>query len=343
MKTLSLFDKPLIGIDLGSATVKMAQRSANGYNKAVANVAGMFDGLELKDPAAFRSLLESMRKECKLQGKRCALVLSKRNVLVRRAELPYMEPKQMRDSMLMEFAGYLPNDTDEYLIDYRDLNMQPVAGPSSVMMAAVSRAPMVALLSVFKQAGFDVQYPDVCENVRAKIIHSIASEDNICFLDIGYQLAQFIIFHKGQYSWSKFVMGGGLTYTNALEQEMEMSFDEAEQYKQNIHMLDAKDAVTQQDSHAMRDRADALVVEVQRVLEYFRTNTQENVNRMYLLGGGAQLQGLPEYLRDALQMDIQWQGEWLESIDGDVRDNMIEDAMWTDAIGVMLREGDADK
>ena len=125
-------------------------------------------------------------------------------------------------------------------------------------------------------------------------------------------------------------MGGGWSFTNALERELDRGFEDAEQYKQHTMLLDDSGIPG---ALAARERADALVVEVQQVLEYFRNRTRETIGRLCLVGGGAQLKGLPAYLQDALHMAVQAEGEWLTDLGGSG-----EDTLWTDAVGTLLRE-----
>jgi len=98
------------------------------------------------------------------------------------------------------------------------------------------------------------------------------------------------------------VTGGGDTFTAVMAKQFNINHDEA-------HMLKTKygleKSLTQQDvRQALAPQLEQLVTEIKRILRYYeeRVNNASHIQQIVIMGGGANMPGLSEYLTDSLRL-----------------------------------------
>jgi type IV pilus assembly protein PilM len=96
---------------------------------------------------------------------------------------------------------------------------------------------------------------------------------------------------------------GGNQYTDSLQKELDLSFDDAEALKlgQRVGTVseDAKLPILQQVT-------EIIVLEIQKTFDFFRaTAAGEHIERIYLAGGSSKVPGLIEALRSEFSMPVE--------------------------------------
>jgi type IV pilus assembly protein PilM len=96
---------------------------------------------------------------------------------------------------------------------------------------------------------------------------------------------------------------GGNQYTDSLQKELDLSFDDAESLKlgQRVGTVseDAKLPILQQVT-------EIIVLEIQKTFDFFRaTAAGEHIERIYLAGGSSKVPGLIEALRQEFSLPVE--------------------------------------
>jgi type IV pilus assembly protein PilM len=96
---------------------------------------------------------------------------------------------------------------------------------------------------------------------------------------------------------------GGNQYTDSLQKELDLSFDDAEALKlgQQVGTVstDAKAPILQQVT-------EIIVLEIQKTFDFFRaTAPGEHIERIYLAGGSSKVPGLIEALRQEFSIPVE--------------------------------------
>jgi type IV pilus assembly protein PilM len=95
---------------------------------------------------------------------------------------------------------------------------------------------------------------------------------------------------------------GGNQYTDALQKELDLSFDDAERLKRGEAIPSVSDEQKQQ---ILRSVSDILTLEIQKTFDFFRaTASEENIQRIYMAGGTARVPGLADLLREEFAMPV---------------------------------------
>ena len=95
---------------------------------------------------------------------------------------------------------------------------------------------------------------------------------------------------------------GGHQYTDSLQKELDLSFEDAEALKlgQKVGTVseDAKNPILQQVT-------EIIVLEIQKTFDFFRaTAAGEHIERIYLAGGSSKVAGLMEALRQEFSLPV---------------------------------------
>src|SRR5258706_4113857 len=96
---------------------------------------------------------------------------------------------------------------------------------------------------------------------------------------------------------------GGNQYTDSLQKELDLSFDDAESLKLGKQVgtvsEDAKLPILQQVT-------EVIVLEIQKTFDFFRaTAAGEHIERIYMAGGSSQVPGLMEALRQEFSLPVE--------------------------------------
>jgi type IV pilus assembly protein PilM len=96
---------------------------------------------------------------------------------------------------------------------------------------------------------------------------------------------------------------GGNQYTDALQKELDLSFDDAERLKKGDTLPSVTD---EQKGQILRSVSDILTLEIQKTFDFFRaTASGENIQRIMVAGGTARVPGLVDLLREEFAMPVE--------------------------------------
>jgi type IV pilus assembly protein PilM len=96
---------------------------------------------------------------------------------------------------------------------------------------------------------------------------------------------------------------GGHQYTDALQKELDLGFDDAEALK-----LGEKVGTVSEDAKLpiLQQVTEIIVLEIQKTFDFFRaTAAGEHIERIYLAGGSSKVPGLMESLRQEFSLPVE--------------------------------------
>ena len=96
---------------------------------------------------------------------------------------------------------------------------------------------------------------------------------------------------------------GGNQYTDALQKELDLSFEDAEKLKMGGTLAGVSE---EQRNAILRSVSDVLILEIQKTFDFFRaTASGENIRRIVVAGGTARVfPGLLELLKEEFAMPV---------------------------------------
>src|SRR5882757_9715166 len=152
--------KKLVGLDIGSANIKMAEVDFARKGSTLVNFVikptppRAINGGELTDPAAISDVIKSMIGTLRTKRKAAAVGLWGTSVSTKRITIPMMDEKLVGGQIRWEAEQYIPFDINDVNIDFKILkNFQ--TGPETLDILLVAARQDVALLyqDIIQSAG----------------------------------------------------------------------------------------------------------------------------------------------------------------------------------------------
>jgi type IV pilus assembly protein PilM len=304
--------KSVVGLDIGSSCIKAVELKRQ---RGVIEVAHL--GLEplstdvvvdsmIMDSPSVSGAISKIFSESGIKGKSVATSVSGHSVIVKRISVPTMSEEQLADSIKTEAAQHIPFDIDVVNIDYQVLT-EDLSGPQmDVLLVAVKKDKILNYTNVLSMAGKSPAMVDIDAFALQNCYeynYDPAPGSTVALLNIGASVMNINIVKGVVPLFTRDVSVGGHQYTDSLQKELDLSFDDAEALKlgQRIGTVseDAKLPILQQVT-------EIIVLEIQKTFDFFRaTAAGEHIETIFLAGGSAKVPGLNEALRQEFSLPVE--------------------------------------
>ncbi len=299
--------KALVGLDIGSSSIKAIELSQSKSGYEVVNFArfplgpdAVVDGA-ITDSEAVSEGISTAFAVGGFKGKGVATSVSGHSVIVKRVVLPVDNAEEVEGTIQFSADEYIPFEITDVNLDYE------VIGPASgeedgleVLLVAAKKDQIDNNTSVVAMAGRAAEVVDIdafaLQNAF-EINYNPDPDQTIALLNIGASLTNINITKDGTPLFIRDVSVGGNQYTDILQKELQLSYEEAEDLKfgKQVGMYDADMVAPLLDSIT-----DMLTMEVQKTFDFFKeTYPDETIASVYLAGGTSNATGLAEKIQAA--------------------------------------------
>ena len=313
------FARGWIGIDIGTHAIKIAQieRTADKYRitaQWILSGQGNTDlngeqGLE-KELCHRLSAIKKLRRL--FTGRSCASVLPMSLVDVRSFEIPNGDANEQYQMIAEELAADLEQERSEFTFGYWKTTDQPGQNGNldQISVIAVPRKIATAVASGLLKVGMECQMLNgmPCAIARAvEMAGNIDPELATLAVDVGYSSPTLVLVHQGRPVFSRVLRGGSLqSLMQPLQQELLLSAEECQQllFRFGIPIPgQATNVAAQKTLQLIASPLQELVSEIELTMHYIQQQFPAlKPSEMQLLGGGAQIKNLSEYLQHKLQV-----------------------------------------
>ncbi|MDH4237366.1 MAG: pilus assembly protein PilM, partial [Nitrospira sp.] len=230
-------------------------------------------------------------------------------VIVKKISLPPMPEEELEGQVKLAAEQYIPFDINEVNIDFHVLPADPSGdqqGDMAVILVAAKKDKINELTELVKGAGLVPMIMDVdafaIENMYA-INYPMAQDETTALVNIGASVMNVNIIRGGSSLFTRDIPLGGNRYTEAIQREMGMSYEEAEENKKMKQGGDSDAAAL---SNIMNSVNGEVASEIARTVEYFRTaTTNAELDRVLVCGGAGQSKGLIQELGERMQTPVE--------------------------------------
>ena len=325
-----LFSKTIVGLDIGSSSVKAIQLKLVG-SKWIVEATGMVDlpkeALEPgKADAKQGFLLDALKrlfKESGISSRNVVTSLSGDSVIVRYVKLPYMSAEELRGAIGSEAEQYIPLNIDQVVLDFQILGEVQEEGQKKldVLLVAAKNDAVDQHFAFLKSAGLSPQIVDVdafaLENAY-EMSRLEGNDETAALLNIGATLTTINIVEGPNTRFTRDIPVAGNDFTREIQKEFNLRFGEAEELKkaQGVISMDEDDiglsSMADKDdrvlrmSDAMTPVLNKLLGEIRRSFDYYETQARKKtVERIVLSGGTARLKNLNRFLANKLGIPVE--------------------------------------
>jgi type IV pilus assembly protein PilM len=243
-----------------------------------------------------------------IKTKDVAASLSGNAVIVKKITLPVMTEAELAESIYWEAEQYIPFDIQDVNLDYQILDKHTDGGKGSmdVLLVAAKKEKIADYTGVIAQAGRAAVVVDVdafaLQNAY-EVNYGIESGAVVVLLNAGASATNINILNGDQSVFTRDISLGGNAYTEALQKELNLPFDLADQLKRGV----AVDGVTFEDARpVLRAVSENVMLEIQKTFDFFKaTASSDRIDRIMLSGGASRAEGFNEMLSERFEAPIE--------------------------------------
>ena len=308
--------RQLVGLDIGSSGIKLVQLKENrgryilqkfGFKPLEPEV--IVDGTVMDEGRVVTAIRE-LFDELNVKVKQVAVSISGHAVIIKKISLPPMPDDELEGQVKLAAEQYIPFDINEVNIDFHVLppaEGEASEGEMSVILVAAKKDKINELTELVKGAGLVPMVMDVdafaIENMHA-INYPMSQDETTALVNVGASVMNINIVSKGTSLFTRDIPIGGNRYTESIQRELGLSYEDAEALKKGGKASGSNQAAAAQ---SVIESVNAEVAsEIARTIDYFKsTVTEGEVQQVLLCGGGAQIAGLVKQLRDRMHAVVE--------------------------------------
>ncbi|MSP72218.1 MAG: type IV pilus assembly protein PilM [Myxococcales bacterium] len=303
--------KNVLGLDIGSSSIKLVQLkeskkgiSLSSFSMAPLPSDAIVDGA-LMNSAAVVDTIAGIVQAQKLKVKQVAISVSGHSVIIKKISLPAMTPEELDESIKWEAEQYIPFDVNDVYLDYQILQTRPEQGQMDVLLVAAKKEMVNEYAAVVREAGLDPVVVDVdCFTIQNcfEINYGYPPGETIVLIDIGASTININVVANGITTFTRDISMGGNQFTEEVQKQLNVGYDEAEAYKLGgEHGVDADSVVPQEVERVMASVSESMASEIHRSLDfYLATSSEGRMSRIYLSGGSSKVPALARTLENRI-------------------------------------------
>jgi type IV pilus assembly protein PilM len=306
--------KSLVGLDIGSSAVKAVELKPAGKAYKVSAFGtepvppdSIVDGAII-DGGVVAEAIRRLFGGRGIKTKDVAASLSGNAVIVKKITLPVMTESELAESIHWEAEQYIPFDIQDVNLDYQILDKGADGGKGTmeVLLVAAKKEKIADYTGVIAQAGRSAVVVDVdafaLQNAY-EVNYGIEPGAVVVLLNAGASATNINILNGDQSVFTRDITIGGNAYTEALQRELNLPFDLADQLKRGVSV----DGVTFEDARpVLRAVSENVMLEIQKTFDFFKaTAASDRIDRIMLSGGASRAEGFTEMLTDRFSAPVE--------------------------------------
>src|SRR5687768_13279466 len=308
--------KAVVGLDIGSSAVKAVELKPAGKGFRVSAFGiepvppdSIVDGAIIDAGAVSEAIRRVFEQNTGFKTKEVCASLSGNAVIVKKITLPVMTESELNESIYWEAEQYIPFDIQDVNLDYQILD--PGTGPESrgsmdVLLVAAKKEKIGDYTSVIAQAGRTPIIVDVdafaLQNAY-EVNYGLEPGRVVVLLNAGASAININIIQGDQSVFTRDISMGGNAYTEAVQRELDLPFESAEQLKRGIPVDGATFEEAQPVLHAISEN---VLLEIQKTFDFFKaTAASDQIDRIMLSGGASRVDGFREMLKERFNAPVE--------------------------------------
>jgi type IV pilus assembly protein PilM len=306
--------KGLVGVDIGSSAVKAVELKPGGrggeYHLVKLGLEplppeAIVDGA-IMDSGAVIDAIQRLFSANKIKTNDVATSVSGNAVIVKKISLPQMTQEELAESIHWEAEQYIPFDIQDVALDYELIEGSGSGGNMDVMLIAVKKDKISDYTSAISQAGKTAAVVDVdvfaLQNAY-EVNYGIDPGRVVALLNVGASIMNINIVKGGTSIFNRDIAVGGNQYTDAIQKDLNLSFEQAENLKKGARV---EGAARENLGPILQAVSENIALEIQKTFDFFKaTSSEDRIDRIFLSGGTSKVQGLQDLLSDRFEAGVE--------------------------------------
>lgn len=302
--------KEVVGLDIGSNSIKLAELKETKKGYQLKNIGETLLPPEaivnkvITNRDAVSEAIYSLIEELRVKTKNAVISISGHSVIIKKVSIPKMSEKELREAVPWELEQYIPQNIEDVNYDFQILPGQTAEGNMDVLIVAAKKDITNDYINVVNDAGLNPVVVDVDVFALENMYEANYPESGgvVALVNIGASVTNINILKNGVSVFTRDITTGGNQFTELIQKEFDVGYDEAEKMKNSLGRPD----VSPELDRISQDFTDLICGEIKRTLDFFSTTLwREKVDKIMLGGGTSKVPRLREVLEDIANAPVE--------------------------------------
>ena len=309
MKLFGSKSVPVIGLDIGTSSVRVLQLSEHGSSYRIEHFAiepvsaGAVADKSVQDIEAVSSAIQRAVHNSGSKSKACAIAVSGSAVFTKTISLPSnLAESDVESQVQIEANQYVPYPLDEVSLDFEILGQSPRnADMIDILLAASKSENVESRQDALETVGLTARVVDVEAFAIANSFELMRERDGLSkseavgVFDIGYDLTTLLVLRGGRVIYTRDHPFGGHQLLEETMRRYEMTAEQASFYERG------EDGPDDFEDEVLEPFQLNIVHQISRALQFFASSNEYSpISTIYLSGGSASLRGLAAMVQQEL-------------------------------------------
>jgi type IV pilus assembly protein PilM len=310
-KTLFFDDKPLFGLDIGRSSLRVMQLETGqskpkiiGYGSTDFDGDAIVDGVITKPEIVAKNIQDLFRHNIigDITTNRVALSVPISHAFTRSMNVPGLSDDDIDEAVRTEVEQYIPAPIDDLYFSYsRTKNSK---SKDELFLVAMPKKVVDSYLTLTRLIGLEAILVETTIGAGANLFARDKRSDLATLLvDFGTESADITVYKDGLIV-SGTVASGGDKVTQLIMDALGVTSREATIIKSKYGLGHSKKQA--QIKACLTPLLNLLTKEIKRTVRYYeeRSTDKNSIEQVLIMGGGANMPGLAEYLTDDLRLPV---------------------------------------
>lgn len=303
----SLFtgERSLMGIDLGSHTVKVLELSGKDSELVNFGTTILPEGADLEDIKKDDLVIATIKKlieQSNIKKTEVAVCLSSHHVIVKKIEIPAMRKEELSEVIPVEAEQHIPYNLQEVNLDYQILR-KISEDKMEILIAVAKKEVLERYMALFSEAGLRPYVVDVETTALVNAYENFYPEKAgvVALIDIGASKINIVVSENGIPVFNTEIPSGGNYLTRQIQHRLNINYTQAESFKINGP---SDEALIQPLQEIFTSIIDEWLIKIKKTLEFFETNHLMKIDKLILSGGSSKIKNLVELCSERVQKPV---------------------------------------
>lgn len=309
------------GVDISDESVKFVelQKSKNKFHikkYGEKNIpAGVIESGKIKNSKKLEEILADLKKEVGIRSARVSL--PDEQVYLFKLTLKKMGLNDIRKRIELSIEKYVPILAEDTIFDYEIIEEDE--NNLYLQVVVIVKNIFETYVSVFKNSGITIQSLEIEASAMSRTVIKKEEKDTYMIVDFGKDRTGVFVVENQRIMYTATIDIGSKMLTNLVQENFEISFEEAEKMKQEIGLQ--RNSENQELFSVLLNGVSILKDEISRHYIYWHTHKEvhekecSKISKIILCGGGSNLIGLAEYIRVSMKLPVLVADVWINILD----------------------------
>ena len=309
MKLFGTKSPPIMGLDIGSSSIRLLQLSQHGSSYRIDHFAieplpqGVIVEKSVQDIEAISGAIQSAVRNSGSNSKFCAVAVSGSAVFTKAISLPAnLAEADIESQVQIEANQYIPYPLDEISLDFEVLGPSPRnADMVDILLAASKNENVESRQDALESLGLKTSVVDVesfavanaFELIRER--EGVRSTETVGIFDIGHDLSTLLILRNGRVVYTRDHPFGGNRLIEEITRRYDMTPEQAKFF------MRGEPGPDNFEDEVLEPFMLNVVHQISRALQFYSSSAEfSNIRTMYLAGSMASIKGLADVVEQEL-------------------------------------------